>query len=417
MLAYSDNEGNVFDFPGLAPAFRSGKQFVQVEKEDLIKLPKGSYLFSLPGRFPVFFNIKNHDFNHITVDYDGNDVLAVSSFLASGYLRTYLPAYIAAIDAQLLTLWAYAGVVIIDGEFYVPAMRIDEDPRSDFVLHQDNKALKKAVKEISDLYTDNRLVKQLSVCSTEYNCFCARNFFLSRYEAPIPTTPVCNARCIGCLSLQETSSISSCQTRLSFKPTPEEISQVILHHFTKVEKSIASFGQGCEGEPILRGEDLAEAIEIVRNQTDKGTININTNGSMPENVSRMMHAGLDSIRVSLNSPTEEYYMAYHQPHNYTYADVIESIKRAIDGGIFVSINLFFLPGFTDMESEVDALFTFLHKYKVNMIQTRNLNIDPDHYLNSIDCKESKHLGVENMIEMIKNEFPQIKIGYYNPSLK
>ncbi|HPV43609.1 MAG TPA: radical SAM protein, partial [Spirochaetota bacterium] len=339
-LAYADGEGNVWDFPGIRPAFRTGNRVVSVGRDELIPLPYGSYLFSLPGRYPVFYSHKTGDFRHMTVSPDGDDIYAASAFLASAYLRTYLPAFVRKDDAPVLPLWAYAGVAVIDGEFYVPAMRIDDDPRSDPALHENDAELKSAIAVTKELFPENRLVKQLAKCSTEYRCLCARNFFIGRYEAPLPTTMACNARCAGCLSLQgDESPFPPSQPRLDFHPDPGEIAEVMVRHFSRVKNGVASFGQGCEGEPLLRSDDLAAAVRLVRGKTASGTINLNTNGSRPEGVRELIGAGLDSIRISLNSPTPEYYTRYHRPVNYTYDDVIRSLDAALSAGIFVSINL------------------------------------------------------------------------------
>ena len=415
-MVYADKQGQVFDYPGMLPAFRAGDRFVSVRDEDLIKLPYGSYLFTLPDRYPVAF--RKEGFSTIKRDLKGSPINAVASFPASGYLRTYLPAYEAKKNAHPLPLWAYTGAIIKDDDFYIPALRIDDDIRSDPAIHENYEEFGKAVKEIKKLYPDNRLVKQLSVCSSEYNCLCARNFFLGRFEAPVPTSPACNADCLGCLSFQEESSgFCSSQFRLEFSPSPEEITQVILHHFNCVENGVASFGQGCEGEPLLRGEDLVKAVSAVREKTSAGTININTNGSRAEVVSEMIKAGLDSIRISLNSPTEKYYMGYHKPVNYSFNDVLKSLDTALNAGIFVSINLFFMPGFTDSESEVESLFTFLKKFPVNMIQTRNMNIDPDYFFKGIDFKFENFIGIGNLINNLKKKFPELRLGYYNPPLR
>ncbi|MFC1668806.1 radical SAM protein [Spirochaetota bacterium] len=417
-MAYSDEDGNVFDYPGITPAFRSGNRFVRVDEKDLISLPYGSYLFSLPQRYPVFFNKDDENFNHIEMSPEKKEICAVSSFLASAYLRTYLPAYINKDKSPMLPLWAYAGLVIRDGNFFVPAVRIDDDPRSDPEIHENDDELKSAIKNTRGLHKDNRLVGQLEKCSTEYNCLCARNFFLSRYEAPIPTTPSCNAGCIGCLSRQDDGSpVEPSQMRLDFKPTPEEISRVILHHIESTDNAVVSFGQGCEGEPLLRARDLAESINIVRKKTSKGTINLNTNASLPDSVKLMIDAGLDSIRVSMNSPTEQYYNRFYNPGNYSLNDVKKSLERALKSGIFVSLNLFFFPGFTDMESEVDALFKLLNDFPVDMIQTRNLNIDPDYYLRMMEFQDSSTIGIVNLLELIREKHGEIRLGYYNPSVK
>ncbi len=414
-LACAGHDGTVYEFPGMEPAFRTGNRLARVDPGECIELPYGSYLFSLPGRYPVFYNETTGDFRHVVSNPGGEEIQAVSAFLASGYLRTYLPASVAEGDAPVLPLWAYTGVAVIGGEFRVPAMRIDDDPRSDPAIHRNNGELKKAISSMRDLYGDNRLVGQLSRCAAEYNCLCARNFFLERHEAPVPTTPPCNARCAGCLSHQDPGSgFPPSQERLDFEPKPEEIAEVILHHFEAVPGGVASFGQGCEGEPILRAKDLARAVSLVREKTGAGTVNINTNGSLPVGVRELIGAGIDSVRISLNSPTEKYYTRYYRPAGYSFGDVLRSIETALEAGVFVSLNLFFMPGFTDMETEAEALFAFLEKYPVNMIQARNLNMDPDRYFEAIAFDESEPIGVRNLVSLIREEFPKMKIGYYNP---
>ncbi len=415
-MADNMKEGNVYDYPDAPAAFRSGYRFVEVDDSELIKLPYGSYMFTLPGRYPV--TSTGSGFKTMKETPDGDPISAVAAFLASGYLRTKLPAYEKKPGSITLPLWAYAGVVLKDDELYVPAIRIDEDPRSDPHLHEDHKGLKRGIKKIKELFPENRLVNQLSICSTEYSCLCARNFFMGRYECPVPTSPACNADCLGCLSFQkEESGFRESQFRLEFSPTPDEISQVMIHHLEKVDFGVTSFGQGCEGEPLLRGDDLAESIRMVRNKTDRGTINLNTNGSKPETVKKLIDAGLESIRVSLNSPTEKYYTSYHRPVNYSYSDVIKTVETALERGIFVSVNLFFMPGFTDSVSEVESLLKFIDRYPVSMIQTRNMNIDPDYYFEKTGFVDEDSVGVNNLINMLREKYPRLRLGYYNPPLK
>ena len=417
-LVYSDSDGNVFDYPGMEPMFRTGNRLVRVKKRDCIKLPEGSFLFSMPERTPVYFNRSTDEADAVAVSPDGDQIWAVSSFLPSGYLRTYLPAGIKKEGADPLTLWAYSGVVISGDDFYVPAIRIDDDPRSDPGIHQNDEELGHAINAVTEKFPENRLVKQLGFCSTEYRCLCARNFFLGRFEAPVPTTPGCNARCIGCLSEQQSGAgFVASQERLKIIPTPDEIAQVMIYHSERVDSGVVSFGQGCEGEPLLRGDDLARAVKIVRNETDQGTIHLNTNGSLPKEAKKLIEAGLDSIRISMNSPSEAYYNKYYRPQNYSFADLLETIKLSLDNGLYVSLNLLFMPGFTDMESEIDSLFDLLHKYPVHMIQTRNLNIDPDLYFQTIEYKESEIYGIDNLLNEIKENFSDIRLGYYNPSVK
>lgn len=413
-LVYCDRKGNVFDFPGKLPAFRTGVRTVMPDFSEFIPMPYGSTLFSLPDRLPVYCERRDNSFHALRRSPDGRPVWAASAFLSSAYLRTLLPAFQSRHNASLLPLWAYCGVAFHDESFYVPAIRIDDDERSDPSIHENNNELLDAIGRITRDYPSNRLIRQLTRCSTEYGCLCARNFFLSRHEAPIPTSRACNARCLGCLSLQKDSGFSESQYRIDFNPTPGEIAETMLHHALRVDNSVMSFGQGCEGEPLLRGSDLASAIRMVREKTDRGTIHLNTNGSLPSVVSDMIDAGLDSIRVSLNSPSRHYYDRYFRQQSYSFDDVMRTISIALEAGIIVSINLFFLPGFTDMETEVSGLFSFLERFPVSMIQTRNLNIDPDFYLSSIGFTESPPIGIGNLITLLRDKYPAIRLGYYNP---
>ena len=416
VMLFSDIENNIYDYPNTKAVFRSGYRFVQADKDELIKLPYGSYMFRLADRFPI--SLADNGFKCIKKNREGKPINAVSAFIASGYLRTLLPAFEKSANPVTLPLWAYCGAALIGDEFYVPAMKIDDDQRSDPKIHEDHETLRKKIKSTKKNFSDNRLVNQLSICATDYNCLCARNFFIGRYECPVPTSPACNGECLGCLSFQkEESGFSQSQFRLEFSPTVDEISEVIVHHMERADFAVASFGQGCEGEPLLRGADLAESITKVRDKTDRGTINLNTNGSKPDAVKKMIRAGLNSIRVSLNSPTEKHYISYHRPVNYSYEDVIKTIEISLEEGIFVSINLFFMPGFTDSLSEVESLISFLGKYPVSMIQTRNMNIDPDYYFEKIGFKDEDSIGIRNLINLLREKYKNIRLGYYNPPLK
>ena len=55
--------------------------------------------------------------------------------------------------------------------------------------------------------------------------------------------------------------------RLSFVPTPQEIAEVAGPHLARAERGIASFGQGCEGEPLLQARVIEVAIRLIRART------------------------------------------------------------------------------------------------------------------------------------------------------
>jgi MoaA/NifB/PqqE/SkfB family radical SAM enzyme len=162
-------------------------------------------------------------------------------------------------------------------------------------------------------------------------------------------------------------------------------------------------------------ETNVEAIKLMRQATDKGIININTNGSLPKAVKAMCEAGLQSIRVSMNSARPEIYERYYMPNNYQFENLKESIKVVRSYGGWASINYFVFPGMTDTVAEYEALRAFIKETDISMIQWRNFNIDPDWYLGKMgiqDCGET--MGVKPMMDALKEEFPHLMYGYFNP---
>jgi len=188
-------------------------------------------------------------------------------------------------------------------------------------------------------------------------------------------------------------------------------------HLQKATEPLVSFGQGCEGEPLLQGKTLAAAIRLIRQQTGSGTINLNTNGSLPGTIAQLRDSGLDSIRVSLNSAREVYYRNYYKPRGYSFADVQASLRTMKSRGGFVSINLLTLPGISDEEEEVEAIIHLIDDTGVDLIQMRNLNMDPEWYLREIGYRATGfRLGILQMMAKIRQSYPQIEFGYFNPCL-
>jgi MoaA/NifB/PqqE/SkfB family radical SAM enzyme len=276
------------------------------------------------------------------------------------------------------------------------------------------------VEHILKAYPQNRLINHLANnCALTYHCPAARNYFMGRWECPVPSSPACNANCIGCISFQpQEESIVSTQDRLTFKPTAEEIVEFTVPHLQTAPYPIVSFGQGCEGEPLLMWETIRASILEMRKHTDRGSININTNGSKPAAVRALCEAGLDSIRVSTNSARAAVYEAYYRPNNYRFEDIVESLKVVRSFGGWASINYFAFPGMTDSVEEYEALRKLIRETDLTMIQWRNFNIDPDWYMGRIGVSETgEFLGIKQLMELIREEFPRVKFGYFNPPME
>jgi pyruvate-formate lyase-activating enzyme len=344
---------------------------------------------------------------------------AVAAFIPPAHTGFYLAAYETAADAPTLPLFCYTAAGWHNEKFYVPAIRIEPDIRQECSGY-DQSRINNGTAQLLKAYPHNRLVKHLMEnCCQTYQCPAARNFSLGRWECPVPASPACNANCVGCISLQpDEEPIVSTQDRLQFKPTPEEIVEFTVPHLESAPFPIISFGQGCEGEPLLMWETIREAILEIRKHTSKGSININTNGSKPDAVKALCEAGLNSIRVSTNSARREIYMPYYRPNNYDFDDIIESLKVVHAYGGWTSINYFVFPGMTDSVAEYEALRKLIKTTGLNMIQWRNFNIDPDWYLGKIGVADTGEcLGVKQLQDLIRDEFPELRFGYFNPPIE
>ena len=99
-----------------------------------------------------------------------------------------------------------------------------------------------------------------------------------------------------------------------------------------------------------------------------------------------------------------------------FKDVEASIDLAISRGRHVAINYLNCPGFTDTPEEVEALNGFLSRHPLHFIQWRNLNFDPIRYLKEMHAAaiHSRPIGMENVLELIREQFPDICHGYFNP---
>ncbi|WP_026763757.1 radical SAM protein [Sediminibacterium salmoneum] len=412
-LLYSDGEGNIFEDDTLYAVGRAGWDAFPVEPDQWIELPMGGNLYELPGRRGIGIDVTTGEMRLCEKGW------AVAAFIPPAYTGLFIAAYETMPDAPTLPLFCYTAVGWMNDKNYVPAVRIEKDIRQE-AAGFDASAIETGTAHLLKAYPENRLVKHLMEnCCMTYHCPAARNFSLGRWECPVPTSPACNANCIGCISFQpEDETIVSTQDRLTFKPSAEEIVEFTVPHLINAPFPIISFGQGCEGEPLLMWETIKQSIIEIRKHTNKGSININTNGSKPAAVEELCKVGLNSIRVSTNSAQKHIYEAYYRPNNYTFEDIVESLKVVRRFGGWTSINYFVFPGITDSEAEYEALRKLISETQLNMIQWRNFNIDPDWYMGKIGMGETgEMLGVKQLMDLIQEEFPSVKFGYFNPPME
>lgn len=418
-LLIADKKGEIYDVSYLQATGMKAGEYFPLEASHLVELHPDSEFFMLPGRNPVGRDPLTGEYIELKKNplARGSEACnAVAAFLAPGYTATYSASYRQRQKARMLPLFSYAAVAFYKGKFYAAGLRIDRERRQE-LKGMNMPLLHRNVKKFKKTFPKNKLVKHLEGCALCYGCPAAKNFFLQRYECPLPTSPTCNARCIGCISYQPGKGCSVTQPRIKFVPTAEEVAEVALFHIRNVKDPVVSFGQGCEGEPLMVGDVLERSVRLIRDVTKKGVINLNTNASRPDVIRRLFDAGMDSIRVSVNSAREDYYSRYYLPMGYSFRDVASSIKYAKKAGGFVSINYLVIPGFTDSRKEADAFLRFLGKTNADMIQWRNLNYDPLAYFKKLklSVKKEDMIGVKTLIGRVKKEFPRVMHGYFNPS--
>lgn len=380
-----------------------------MKKEDLVKLPADSRLFMLPQRNAVGLDPG-------TGRLCSSTALAVAAFLPPGHTTTYNSAYKEYGKPSALPLFSYAAAASYKGSLYAAGFKVDRDIRHDSRFINIT-SVRNSAALLEKKMRQNRLVPHLKRCALVYGCPNAQNFFLGRFECPLPTSPSCNAACAGCISYQKGASRCAAQPRISFIPTAQEVADIAIFHINRVKKPVVSFGQGCEGEPLIQGRLIEDSIRLIRRSTAKGVINMNTNAGMPEALGRLFDAGLDSVRVSMNSCRKPYYDRYYKPNGYSFRDVLRSLEAAKRSGVFVSINYLTMPGFTDSREEYSAFRDMLKKYSIDMVQWRNLNYDPVRYFKKIEAAIGRDgmIGVREEITSLKKEFPKLRMGYFNPA--
>jgi pyruvate-formate lyase-activating enzyme len=407
-VVYSTVDGAVGERRGLRALDFTSEP---LSPDDLIPLPEGASLAMLPHRLAVGRDSAGE--RHAVSERHG---WALAALLPIGYTRTKLPAYQPTPETAPLPFFGYTAVAGWRGRLYVAGLRTD-DPERWLGRNFDARRLERLVRERLAEEPENRALAQHAHCALDYQCPTASNLFFGRWEGAVAVSPGCNARCVGCISKQDEDDLISPQDRLTFIPTLDEVVSVGVAHLERAEDAIYSFGQGCEGEPLLQGRLIERAIRAIRERTPRGVLNINTNGSNPRVLQRLYDAGLDCIRVSTISARRATYDAYYRPLGYTFEHVKEALRRARDAGVYSSINLLCFPGLTDAEDEVEALLAFLRETGVRLVQLRNLTIDPDVLLPRIPAPQGAPMGMRAFVETLRREAPEVEVGNFSRPVK
>jgi len=404
------------DHPRLLASVRSGEELLG-PSEAPIPLPPGARLAHLPGRRPVGVDPSTGELTllrEVVVRGRRIEPHAVGALLPPGYTRTFLPGEVKA-EGPLLPQWAYTAAAWGQGEPVAWAVRTDRRTHWDPDRFS-TKELRTRVDQALLADPDNRVLTQLRTCALVYRCFTSQNLFYRRDEGAIPVSVMCNAACVGCISEQPPDGPPASHARMDDGPSAEEMARVaVLHLAGATGRVMVSFGQGCEGEPLTRWPVIARAIRLVREQTARGSLHLNTNASLTTGLAGLFDAGLDSVRVSLNSAVKDLYEAYYCPVKYGWEDVEASIALARQRGAYLSLNLLTFPGVTDREGEVQALLELIERHRVDQLQTRSLCIDPLQYLAVARDTGAggSAMGIRAMLGVLRRKAPWLRIGNFS----
>lgn len=403
-VVYSTPDGGVGERRALRAVDYDGSP---LDRSELIPLPEGATLAMMPERLAVGLDALGE--RQVLGAHRG---WALAALLPIGYTRVRLPGYDQTTETESLPFFGYTAVAGWRGKIYVAALRTD-NPEHWLARNYDGRHLERLVQRRLAEEPENRLLAHHAHCALDYHCPTASNLFFGRWEAACAVSGGCNARCVGCISKQEEEGLVSPQDRLTFTPSEQEIVDAAVAHLESAEEAIFSFGQGCEGEPLLQYRLIERAIRGVRERTSRGTLNINTNASNPHSLAKLYSAGLDSLRASTISARRETYDAYYRPIGYTFEHVKQSLKLARAAGVYSSINLLCFPGLIDCEDEIAALVDFLRDTGVRLVQLRNLNIDPEVLWPRVPKPAGRSLGMRALVETLQRETPDVVIGNYS----
>lgn len=409
LTLYANYRGEILEIKDLGMLGQSGPNWVEPEEKEMIPLPEGASLVTIPDFQPVGLDAGGNSLLYTGSSRPERQASAVAALLPQGFTRTLLPAC-ASPRNSVMPILGYAAVGFKDGQIYVAAMQSD-DPLRWNPEHYNTADLPDLITRIRKKYPRNRIFKQLATCASCYGCFTAQNVFYRRWEGGIPTTRTCNAACIACIS-ESHMGVDSPQQRIEFSPEVEEIAQVGIHHLQNSRQAIISFGQGCEGEPSLNARRLSHAMGEIRQAASQGTINCNSNAGYTAGIKEMTDAGLDALRVTLFSARDFAYEYYHRPRNYSLKDVEASICYAREKGVYVSLNLLVFPGYTDREGEIEALLELVERCGIQMVQLRNLNIDPGVLFRGLP-EEGYGLGIPALVTCLEQGARDLVIGSFS----
>jgi pyruvate-formate lyase-activating enzyme len=395
---HSDRSGRLVIAADYAAAMSDGASIGPLTQA--VPLPAGTEVVHLPGRAGIGLDRTGRPREL------GSGRFGVAAILPIGYLRMGLPAYADDLAAAPLRPRAYTAVGAgANGDLFVSAVPIDSDAGS-----SDGRSAPDLVARITATQRErpsSRVLRQLARCAKDYRCRAAANAFLGRHDCALPVAAPRNERPPEVLSLHDDADASPTEPA-AFRPTPEEVAEAASRHL-EGGGTVAAFGRACEGEPLLAVRVIEAAIVAIRQRTRRGTIHLETNGSLPIALRRLCEAGLDSVAVRLASARTETYELIHHPDGFRLADVRASIAAAGGAKVSVAVRVLCLPGLSDRPRELDALVGLAGELPAgSSLVLSGLAADPQRALQVAGGAQDA-LGMDRMLERLRADAAHLRI--------
>ena len=333
---------------------------------------------------------------------------ALGAVLGPGYLRTHLPACAAAPDSAPLEPLTYAAVAADRaGEIVVGAVAMGAPAQGTVSGRVTDDDLASRITDRLRSEPSNRLLRQLVRCAREYECQAARNAFLGRGECALPLGAPSNDDARSSVALRRRDDRAPTEPT-AMLATAADAAAVANAHFRAGGTSV-SFGQACEGDPLLLVRTVAAAAALIARPGGTEIV-LRTNASSAAALARAADAGIDRVVVALASAHGPTYELVHAPSGHRWTDVRASLRDAATRKLALTIELLTLPGLTDREAEARELIALLGELPAGTaLLPVDLAADPYALLARLP-KDGDTIGIAALLERLRVEAAHVRLA-------
>ena len=153
-----------------------------------------------------------------------------------------------------------------------------------------------------------------------------------------------------------------------------------------------------------------KTYEVIKSLLNENiTINLNITAFSIEK----LNAIFDELIDSLSFDVESFNPDFLKKRSVNFDNLTRSFEFAEKQGVFISVNLLTLPGFTDSTNEVEKTIDFLNTFKIEYLKLRDLKTVPHKFFKENKIESTEILGLKNMLKYIKKRCKRVKMGYFS----